>query len=62
MHSSYVRRAAYEGGTLLVQFRDGQTCQYEDIAFDLWMEFMAAPSKGKWVHANLFSRPYALVG
>lgn len=61
MHSSWLTRATWDGGTLFVEFKGGAVCQYDDVPFDKWMGLMAAPSKGKWAHENLVGRPYKLV-
>lgn len=40
-------------GTLTVVFRDGTFYNYYDIDVSLWEEFKAAPSKGKFIAAQL---------
>jgi KTSC domain len=65
--SSWVDAYYWEGGTLFVRFKDktgGATvlCQYEDVSLELWLSFLNAPSKGKWVHQHLMGWPYTIVG
>jgi hypothetical protein len=64
--SSWVDAYQYDSGTLFVRYksRDGVptvTCQYDDISFDLWLEFLAAESKGKFIHKHLIRHPYKIV-
>lgn len=52
---------SYDGnGKLDVTYRDGAVCEYDDIPPEKVKEFVNSDSKGRWVHANLWSKPYAL--
>ena len=37
------------------------TCRYDDVPLAMWQDFQAAPSKGRWVHANVYHLPYVIV-
>lgn len=58
--SSYLQRAAWEGGTLFADFK-GTVCQYEGVSLELWLDLLSAPSKGQWAHQHLHGRPYVIV-
>jgi hypothetical protein len=64
--SSWVHSYFWEGGTLFVYFKSkkGRTVlvQYENIPVEQWLSFLNAPSKGRWVHANLMGKAYSIVG
>jgi hypothetical protein len=63
VHSSNVSRIAYESGTLLVQFHNGSTYQYDGVPFEVWEEFMSASSKGQFVWQRLRGKyPYHRIG
>ncbi len=61
--SSWVLAIAYEDTTqeLYVRFRPATTCVYAGISQAQAQSFMTAPSKGKWVHRNLYGRGYRIV-
>lgn len=65
--SSWVYAAGYDrkAEALYVTYhRDGVatvTCRYDGIPLSLWQSFKGAPSKGKWVHANIYTLPYSVV-
>src|SRR5207249_1251669 len=67
--SSWVRYVILTaGGELAVQFYDKKhkrpdvTCLYPGTTASWFMLMLAAPSKGKWVHAWLYKkRPYLIV-
>lgn len=67
--SSWVRSLAYyydiskggSRGTLRVRYKSGAVCEYGDVPLATWTGFLTAASKGKFVHAHLFDKPYTLV-
>lgn len=61
--SSLVSSIDYDGESLelKITFRDGTTCLYSDIPNDMVLDFSKAPSKGRWVHENLWNRDYLVV-
>lgn len=69
VYSSWVDSYMYDSGTLYVRFKNYTTngaysiatAQYDNISFDLWLDFLQAPSKGKFVHAHLIDKPYKLL-
>jgi hypothetical protein len=48
-------------GTLYVSFHSGAICAYDNVGADLYDEMFAAASKGRFVHAVLYRRPYRLI-
>jgi len=55
VYSSNVARIAYDGDNmaLFVEFNNGYIYEYDEVPPDVWDQFIAAPSKGKFVHTNL---------
>ena len=51
--SSNVSAIGYKDGILEVHFRSGAVYQYHNTTQNLYIEFLAAPSKGKFVHQRL---------
>ena len=51
--SSNVTGVDWNNGILRVRFKGGIEYEYYDVSFDKYQEFMAAPSKGQFVHQNL---------
>jgi len=47
-NSSFVKSASYVGGVLLVTLANGGTYRYHNVPEDVWTEFQAAPSAGKY--------------
>lgn len=43
---------------LTVKYRDGFVAIYDDITLAQAKDFITAPSKGRWAHANLWNRKY----
>jgi hypothetical protein len=66
VQSSWVDAIAYDGGDLFVRYKDKEgkptvLCKYEGITLDQWIDFLGAPSKGQWIHANIIKHPYTIV-
>lgn len=40
------------------EFRDGSVYRYHHVSAKVWEDFLAAPSKGKFVHGELKKREY----
>ena len=61
--TSWVQSFEYDGEKqeLTVTFKDGFICLYLDIPADMADEFSKAPSKGRWVHENLWNRDYLVI-
>lgn len=59
--SGWVEAAAYSPAsqTLFIRFRDA-VCAYVSNE-DEFIDLLNAPSAGRWVHQNVYDRPYALV-
>jgi len=54
--SSNISAVDWNGGVLIVTFRDGSQYQYLDVSYDVFHEFLAAPSKGKFLHSSIKGR------
>ena len=61
--SLHVASFSYDGETktLVVTYRDGTTCQYDNIPEDMAKEFVRADSKGRWAIKHLHPLPYKVV-
>lgn len=46
---------------IIITFRDGARCFYPGTTEREFRSLAAAPSKGKWVHKNVYTRRYILV-
>lgn len=54
IYSDCIERAAYSGGTLLLLFAKGsKVYQYDGVPLEVWMDFLAAPSKGIFYHLHI---------
>lgn len=51
--SSNVAAIGYENGVIEVHFHSGAVYQYSDATEALFQAFLAAPSKGSFVHQHL---------
>jgi len=51
--SSDVDMIGYEDGFIVVQFLNGSIYKYPNCTQAMFNEFLAAPSKGKFVHQRL---------
>lgn len=53
--SSNVAEIGYDPATMTLEvaFRDGSVYQYFDVPETVYQEFMGAPSKGQFLHANI---------
>lgn len=56
VHSSNVESVGYENGVIEVHFHNGHAYQYSGASEALFRDFLAAPSKGKFVHQRLKDR------
>lgn len=56
--SSYVDAIGFEDGVLEVHFKKNVVCQYPNVPESLFKDFLAAPSKGQFVHQRLRHLPY----
>lgn len=57
VQSSNVSFIGYENGLIYVQFHSGAVYQYR-ASEELFRQFLAAPSKGRFVHQYLKPLPY----
>ena len=55
--SSNVKEVAYDNGMLHVRFHTGGEGHYEGVTPEMYGQFMAAPSKGKFIYHTV--RPAA---
>jgi len=53
--SSRITEMGYDGGTatIYVRFTDGTPWCYLNVPEEVWEEFVAAPSKGRFIHQVL---------
>lgn len=51
--SSHIIGADWSEGILTVRFKNGMAGEFYDVSFAKYQEFLAAPSKGKFLNANL---------
>lgn len=56
VNSSNVAYIGYENGIIEVQFHNGYAYRYPNCTQQLFNEFLAAPSKGSFVHSRLKGR------
>jgi hypothetical protein len=57
--SETVERIAHDGEELHVVFKSGgRHYAYSDVPEAVYLDFLAAPSKGRFVHAVLRDGPY----
>lgn len=56
VHSSNVAAIQWDGDVLFVRFKSGETYQYDGVPFDVYFDFLNAPSKGKFLHYHVKSR------
>lgn len=42
-----------EKQVLEVQFKNGRIYQYVKVAYEVYVDFMASPSKGKFLHSSI---------
>lgn len=63
VESSWLVETLYDSGTLWIRFDSGVICQYEGVSPQMYQSLLAAPSKGKWLHANIVKRrwPYKIL-
>lgn len=55
----YVRVKGRDGA--MVQFKSGATLFYQGVSRAQFTAFHNAPSKGKWIHANIIERDYDIL-
>jgi len=55
-NSSHVKEATWEGGILLVTFKGGERYEYYDVPSSILQEWLAAPSAGKFLNAEIKSQ------
>ena len=46
---------------LAVVFKSGVRCFYAGTTYDQYYTFRHAPSKGRWVHENIYHLPYVII-
>jgi hypothetical protein len=51
--SSNIHGVVYDGGTMIVHFKNGTIYKYQDVPEDLHKQFMASVSKGSFFHHNI---------
>lgn len=56
VQSSDLGEVAHDGSDLLVRFHSGGSGRYLGVPRDVFDELLAAPSKGKFLHARLKPR------
>ena len=56
--STWLHALRYEEltGSLQIRFLDGAVCEYDLVGWDLWQAFLAAPSKGTFVHQFIYKK------
>ena len=48
VNSSAIRAVGYDGRTLTVEFHSGRTYDHPGVPYDVYVEFMHAPSMGAY--------------
>ena len=61
VRSSMAHSVYYDFGDLYIRYRDRKgkvtaTVHYPNVDLDLWLAFLSAPSKGKFIHAYIYHR------
>ncbi len=68
VQSSWVHAIGWQNNTMWVTYKEEKTgaitvtCRYDNVAELLYRQFLASPSKGKFVHAVVRHLDYTIVG
>ena len=56
VNSSFIRAIGYGGGTLVVEFLSGSSCEYHNVPVSVFEAFLCSSSKGDFFNSKIRGR------